>query len=703
LRCLIIDNYDSFTWNLADQVSRVFGDEPMVVRNDRSTWRELTARFPFDCVIVSPGPGSAAHPGDLNVSRDALEQEEYPVLGVCLGHQGLAYVHGGRIEPAPVPYHGRTSIIHHDGSALFRGLPPRFEAMRYHSLQVSRESLPDDLAVSAWTEDGLVMGLRHRSRPKWGVQFHPESILTRVGLQIIANFRDEAQRWAREPGAGRSGASAREARGAAAKGGGRRTVELLTRRLPAPRDAEQVFRGLFADGEQAFWLDSQTAGDGAASFSYMGSGRGGSALTFRAGDDGPAYLDALERAIEGCVVSAGEQLPFDFRGGYVGYMTYEMKAAFGAATRHRNPTPEAVWMWVDRFLAFDHAAREIWIVALADPDDGAAARRWLSETEEALRSLPRECRPARPPPQGELTVSMAFGRDEYIAAIERCKQKIVDGESYEICLTSALSFAAKLDPLELYFAMRAGNPAPFGAYLRAEGCAVLSTSPERFLRVTADGNVQTKPIKGTSARSEDPRVDRERAARLQASEKERAENLMIVDLMRNDLRRVSLPGSVRVPRLLEVESYRTVHQLVSTVEATLAAECSLVDLLRAAFPGGSITGAPKLRAMEIIDAIEPTARGVYCGTIGYLGYGRVADLNIAIRTLSYDGATVRFGAGGAITYLSRAEDELEEVLLKAEAVLRPIWRYLQGDDAPFEYQLRGRTLSISQPGASGRG
>jgi para-aminobenzoate synthetase len=195
VRCLIIDNYDSFTWNLADYVAQAFGSDPVVVRNDRYTWGELTAHESFDCIVISPGPGTVTNPNDVHVSRDALEQDDIPVLGVCLGHQGLAYFHGGQIEHAPAPFHGRISIVHHDGSQLFEGLPPSFDVVRYHSLIVRPESLPDQLIVTAWTECGLVMGLRHVSRPKWGIQFHPESILTSYGMQIIRNFRNEAYRY----------------------------------------------------------------------------------------------------------------------------------------------------------------------------------------------------------------------------------------------------------------------------------------------------------------------------------------------------------------------------------------------------------------------------------------------------------------------------------------------------------------------------
>jgi para-aminobenzoate synthetase len=380
----------------------------------------------------------------------------------------------------------------------------------------------------------------------------------------------------------------------------------------------------------------------------------------------------------------------------VGYLGYEMKAVFDGDRGADASLPDAVWMRVRRFLAFDHAGGRAWAVAIADGEGLASAQAWLQATSEQVAGLNADPAPAPPqhtPPLQALEVEMDLGREDYLAAIDACRGAIVEGESYQVCLTNHFRFRVELDPLALYRRMRRGNAAPFGAYLRCGDGHVLSTSPERFLRVDRGGRIQTKPIKGTIRRSRDPQRDALYARRLADSDKDRAENLMIVDLMRNDLNRVAVRGTVEVPKLREVESYRTVHQLVSTVEAQLRPDRSLIDLLRATFPGGSISGAPKQRTMQIIDRLERSARGVYCGSIGYLGYNRVADLNIGIRTLSYDGDSVAFGAGGAITWLSDAQAEFEEVLLKAEAVLRPLWHYL-GAGAEFAYRVDGDRLRV---------
>jgi len=706
MRCLIIDNYDSFTWNLADYVAQLFGNEPLVVRNDLYTWREIIALKSFGCIIISPGPGTVSNPNDVHVSRYALEQDDIPVLGVCLGHQGLAYFHGGEIKHAPIPFHGRVSTIHHDGSGLFEGLPPSFDAVRYHSMVVCPESLPDQLIVTARTECGLIMGLRHVSRPKWGVQFHPESILTSHGMRIISNFRDEAYRYAGKKVPSRrlqSIGTNRVSEPAPTRPSPSRPHQTFTTRLRGSTlDPENVFLSLYADSDNCFWLDSQSVVQETARFSFMGEG---SLLRFdvsdSASDMGIArYLAALEEPLDRTVVHCARELPFEFRGGFVGYLSYEMKVAFGAATTHTANIPDAAWLHIDRFLAFDHHMGDVWLVAIAEPEESAGALDWIHKISETLKSLRHVARTQNVLGTKTLSVAMDFGRAEYLAAIRRCKKRIVDGESYEICLTNHFEIQLELDPVDLYMVMRMGNPAPFGAFIRVGKCCILSTSPERFAKVDASGTVQTKPIKGTCARSDNPDIDSRNASRLAASEKDRAENLMIVDLMRNDLARVSVPGSIRVPKLMNVESFKTVHQLVSTVESLLKPECTLVDLLRAVFPGGSVTGAPKLRTMQIIDDLEQSPRGVYCGAIGYLGYNRIADLNVAIRTAFYDGTTIKFGAGGAITYLSNPEDEFQEMLLKAEAVLRPIWQYVNGSGSPFEYSFRDRTLCLKETSQS---
>ena len=275
-------------------------------------------------------------------------------------------------------------------------------------------------------------------------------------------------------------------------------------------------------------------------------------------------------------------------------------------------------------------------------------------------------------PPGPLSFVAREDRDAYRANIAACQHEIFEGETYEICLTTELHSDGAIDPLAAYRALRSRNPAPHAALLRLGDVSVLSSSPERFLRVDRERIVESKPIKGTAPRAVHPAEDAYRGAALAADEKSRAENLMIVDLVRNDLGRVCALGSVDVPALMAIESYATVHQLVTTVRGRLRDDASAIDCIRAAFPGGSMTGAPKLRTLEIIDRLEAGPRGVYSGALGFLSVNGTADLSIVIRTLVASRHGLQIGAGGAIVAGSDPDAEHDEMLLKARAVLEAV-------------------------------
>ena len=254
----------------------------------------------------------------------------------------------------------------------------------------------------------------------------------------------------------------------------------------------------------------------------------------------------------------------------------------------------------------------------------------------------------------------------YARAFDTVHGLIGAGDIYQANLTFPLNLEASGTPQALYAALRAVQPVRFGALIEAEGLpAILSRSPELFFRTDAEGTIETRPMKGTQPRSDDPAEDARRRYFLQSDEKNRAENLMIVDLLRNDISRVSVPGSVRVPALFSVETYETVHQMTSLVAADLAPGTTLSDILRALFPCGSITGAPKIRAMEILADLEPAPRDIYCGTIGWAAPDGRSEFNVAIRTLMVEGGHARLGVGGGVVYDSTADGEYEEALWKA--------------------------------------
>jgi para-aminobenzoate synthetase len=599
------------------------------------------------------------------------------VLGVCLGHQALALVAGGAVEHAPSVMHGRLSAIGHTGDGLFARVPQDFAAVRYHSLIVDR--LPPELRVTAWTPDGVVMGLEHRERPLHGVQFHPESVLTEHGAALIENFRAITERHgAGSPRAHR--ARRRPARAATVPAATPR-VRVRHRRLDGAVDAEAAHLALFAGEPASVWLDSARTGAGLGRFSYLGAplGRLGRVVRYdvNAGrltiDRRGTVTERDESVFKYCarelerLRADDPALPFDFVGGFAGFLGYELKAECGARAARVSPYPDAGLVFCDRLVVVDHLDAATWLVAL-EAGDEAAVDAWLHETQAALAALEPPPPPA-PAVPGAAPFVLRDDAERYLANIDACRRQIHEGETYEVCLTTELRSEATVEPVEAYRRLRARNPAPFAALLRLRDLSVLSSSPERYLRVDRDRIVESKPIKGTTARSPDPSLDFHRRADLQSSPDFRAENLMIADLVRNDLGRVCELGSIHVPGLMVVESHATVHQLVSVVRGTLRPGVGALDAVRASFPGGSMTGAPKLRTMEIIDDLEHRPRGVYSGALGFLSVNGTADLNIVIRTLVVTPDGMSIGSGGAIIAGSDPEAEFEEMLLKARPVL----------------------------------
>jgi para-aminobenzoate synthetase len=451
------------------------------------------------------------------------------------------------------------------------------------------------------------------------------------------------------------------------------TLPPAVRHLDWMPDPERAFVRIYGQSRNAFWFDSSAEGE-RGRFSFMGDSEGplASVITYdieagevrverggRVGVRSESIFDYLDRELARLrPVSA--DLPFDFDCGFAGYLGYELKAECDGAAAHRASTPDAAFVLADRLIAFDHRERCAYLVALT-PDVGEG---WIEATERRLAELPALDEPrALPSPP----LIPRRSRRRYRDDIEACKRYLTAGHSYEICLTDTLETETDADPLDLYRALRRVNPAPFASYLRFGDLAVLSSSPERFLSVDRDGRAETRPIKGTSRRGATPTEDARLAAELRGGTKSRAENVTIVDLMRNDLGRVCEIGSVEVPELIQVESYETVHQLVSGISGRLRPDLGPLDAVRACFPPGSMTGAPKRRTMEIIDELEGAARGVYSGAIGWLGTGGACDLSVAIRTIVIDAGKTTIGAGGAIVVDSDPEQEIAEMLLKAAA------------------------------------
>jgi len=363
-----------------------------------------------------------------------------------------------------------------------------------------------------------------------------------------------------------------------------------------------------------------------------------------------------------------------FQGGVAGFLGYEFGRRLERLPRPRSDDLDLPDAWLGAYtwvVAWDHESGRAWLMARGE---GGKPERDLEERVRFLLERLGSPAPGRAPgtaaPVAAPPFQSGFTRHEYLRAVERVREYILAGDIFQANLSQRFEAPWPADQFEFYRRLTEVNPAPFAAFFRGDGFTVASASPERFLKVDADGTVETRPIKGTRPRGATPEQDRRLAEELQASEKDRAENVMIVDLLRNDLSKVCRPGSVRVPALCALRSHPTVHHLESIVTGRLEEGRTAADLLRAAFPGGSITGAPKVRAMEILAELEPVARGVYCGAIGWLSVTGAMDTSIAIRTVTLRDGRACFHAGGGIVADSDPAAEYQETLDKGAGIRR---------------------------------
>ncbi|MGN6128375.1 MAG: anthranilate synthase component I family protein [Humibacter sp.] len=452
-------------------------------------------------------------------------------------------------------------------------------------------------------------------------------------------------------------------------------------RLPFGVDPELVFDALFAGESHAFWLDARIRDGGVSRLGAASQVRPSYVVSegvAREVVDGRALDTAVDltRVIRDAVAAADTSVAGSPLG-WVGWFGYEHGARALGVPASDSPWPDVALIAADRVVEFDHGSDELslWFV---DDEEGRA---WATATRNLLASLAAQPSAedaafptaeangagtaTRPQPASPV---WRHSDADYLRMIERCQLAIRSGDAYQLCLTNAIRVQTDARPLDVYRRLRRDSPAPYGGFVRFGDISLLSSSPELFLRV-ADGVAVTSPVKGTARRLPDAVDDARLRDALGRDEKERAENLMIVDLMRNDLSRVARLGGVVVTTLLEVETHRHVHQLVSTVEAQLADGIDALNVLDACFPAGSMTGAPKLSAMGILHGLEKGPRGIYSGCFGWLGLDGSADLAMVIRSIVMQDGEAAIGTGGGITALSVPERELAEIKLKAAALL----------------------------------
>lgn len=469
----------------------------------------------------------------------------------------------------------------------------------------------------------------------------------------------------------------------------------------------QVFE-LHRTRAHAFLLDSANPIKGLGRFSFMGS-RPSRVLRARRRKESPHFLADVEiidpldadgqpretpriirrvsdpfevlreqLAARGAMCEANSGRPTPFLSGAVGYFGYEAAHFLEHRpdqSRDSLSLPEIEFGFYDCVLAHCHETGVSYLSTVGRGRDSRSARRAAERLRDdwivkLLKFQPVTLAPfADPPPEIHLDLRSPFDQKSYEAAVLRCKEHILAGDLFEVCLTRGISAPFEGEPWHLYQALRQVSPAPFSCYLGFPEVQIASSSMERFLRLGDDRVAESRPIKGTRPRGATPEEDQALRRRLRTSVKDRAENLMIVDLVRNDLGRVCEPGTIHVPELMVVEPYATVFQLVSTVRGRLRDDRDGLDLIRACFPGGSMTGAPKIEALKVIDRLEPEKRGIYSGSIGYLDDSGALDFNIVIRTLIIHQGRCRFNVGGAIVADSDPDDEYLETVAKARALI----------------------------------
>lgn len=506
------------------------------------------------------------------------------------------------------------------------------------------------------------------------------------------------------------------------------TLAYLDSSLTSSEPYAQTYSIIFPGGEHSgplgftfkHWVVDQGPSHGSGRYEIEGEGAVATSVrsvVAEAHAGRATFYDVLRAGLTPQLVNS--QVDDEFSLGWVGAFGYELKhhsamvrhSPTAISNPHTSPLPDAALLWTDRAIVVDHA-RQVMRVLYLEPvhrggsdhetaDNAAMARAqrtWATTTCARLEELVRAASAEEPTTEAnsdhptahsehssahsvepsahyvEAPLRFRFDQNhaQYLASIRQAQQSIAAGDSYEICLTNTAEGPPLSDPWRAYLQLRTTSPVPYGSYLRFDDVHILSASPERFLSVSEAGQLSAKPIKGTRPRSGRGRDSDWWRRDLMESEKDRAENLMIVDLLRNDLSMVAAPGTVRVTRLFGIESYSHVHQMVSTIEAQLAEGKTAVDALEVAFPGGSMTGAPKVRTMELIEDLERRARGLYSGAIGWLGLGGAADLAITIRTLVTDRSATTFGVGGAIVTDSDPEAEWQEILVKASALLEAL-------------------------------
>lgn len=678
MRVLIIDNYDSFTFNLVHLIATISQSRPKVVYNNQITIHDIQQDKP-DAIILSPGPGNPDCPTDVGIMPDIIKHcTQIPTLGVCLGMQTIAWCFGAQIERLKIPTHGKCSKITHHKQDLFTDLPQSFSVMRYHSLHVNPNTIHSPLCPSAYTSDGIVMALYHQYRPLYGVQFHPESVASEYGLQMIQNFLIITHRYQQNQRLFLN--SPTPMNSSIQASANHKNSDYQIESYPCLIDPDVVYGYFLKDKTDSFIWQTQDLDEEKPRFTYMGQAQ--SYLTgyahklciknTRSNQQeehiGDVFLKLQEYIDRHAIKVPSNAAHIPFLGGLLGAVHYEAWELLHQTTPPKTPVFE--WLHSRFVWIFDHVQKIIWTVHQEkDLFQKNLLFDWIRETQLSPKTInKRNVLNIKTSPFISPTTE-----EEYIKKITQILDLIAQGETYEACLTRQQYAHFMGHPWDLYQAIKSTHGARYLGLIRLKNNIIISASPECYLTINSQGIMTTSPIKGTRKRGKNQNEDNQNILDLSTNIKDRAENLMIVDVARHDLGKISTLGSVDVKELLSVKKLTHVLQLTSTINAQLDFTKSHTDALVALFPPASMTGAPKLRSMQHLAKIENQPRGIYSGCMGFLSFHHTTDLAVTIRTLVLKKTNdstkfiVSLGTGGAIVMDSIPIQEWEETEIKAHA------------------------------------
>ncbi|CAN6610262.1 aminodeoxychorismate synthase [Trichomonascus vanleenenianus] len=722
---LLIDSYDSFTFNLSELIERVTHATVVTIHNDTVSSEVFVNEIlpHFDAVVVGPGPGSPGNPADAGVlpALWTLPQDKVlPIFGVCLGFQSMVLGFGGEVKRLEVVKHGQPGKIEHNGQSIFAGITEPFLSTRYHSLHGILGADDHEIIPLAYVEDEsgrILMAGQHVSKPFYGVQYHPESVCSFHGDTVLGNFWKMAQEWSEANG--RVKATDSDALNAIIRSYGIKPLPFAQRQLASNgSEGAVIFESVPVDHvnlkgsqlavalcdlvkQQGFDFTLLNSGAEPGRWSIIGLLEKDKTkmlthyLSYQpdkvfirpyGGDESTEVAETLcEKGVYEFLAqymlpklekfkNATTPPESRFVGGLMGYLSYEMGDIPDKVEQIERKYADVSLVDIERSILIDQKTNQLYVVSIVE-DDVAFVKDLAKDITKFVASpIKLEDVPSSSASCFSEPAKFTFpDRETYIDKIEQAKEFLRSGDSYELCLTAQtkIHLPGYLDPWQLYKILLNRNPSPYSCYLDLLDSALVGSSPERFMSWTAGGLCEYRPIKGTVKKV--PGMTYEKAHAILNTPKERGENLMIVDLIRHDLNQ--MVENVRVEKLMTVEEYHTVYQLVSVIQGDLPPRYIGIDLLAHSLPPGSMTGAPKKRSVEILRDLEDhTRRGIYSGVSGFWSVTDEGDWSVIIRSaFSYkneDNTLWRIGAGGAITILSDSGEEWEEMKTKLESALQ---------------------------------